>query len=169
MLFWIKRTFDFDLPPEMYHMVLERLRGTPARLEEMVRDLPSDILTRRLDDSWSISEIVGHLGDVERLWAQRMDDFMAGQKELHAADMSNRRTESANHNDTAIDRLLLRFRDKREKLVVRLDNVEDKDIERSALHPRLNKQMRIIDSAFFGAEHDDHHLVRITRIIRRLK
>ncbi|MDP8240406.1 MAG: hypothetical protein P9X24_15050 [Candidatus Hatepunaea meridiana] len=27
-----------------------------------------------------------------------------------------------------------------------------------ANHPRLNKPMRMVDSLYFEAEHDDHHL-----------
>jgi hypothetical protein len=34
----------------------------------------------------------------------------------------------------------------------------------SAHHPRLNKQMRIIDIAYFTAEHDDHHFAMISEI-----
>jgi len=32
---WIKRQFSFGLPPGMYPNVVERVRGTPARLESI--------------------------------------------------------------------------------------------------------------------------------------
>lgn len=38
--------------------------------------------------------------------------------------------------------------------------------DKSSLHPRLNVPMTIVDLAFFDAEHDDHHLVRINEIKR---
>jgi hypothetical protein len=38
----------------------------------------------------------------------------------------------------------------------------DEDLDKSSLHPRLMKPMKIIDLAFFVAEHDDHHLAQIT-------
>ena len=38
--------------------------------------------------------------------------------------------------------------------------------ERTALHPRLGLPMRAVDHAFFVAEHDDHHLARITELLR---
>ena len=33
---WFEREFDFNLPIEAFPAVVERLRGTPARLDEMV-------------------------------------------------------------------------------------------------------------------------------------
>jgi hypothetical protein len=39
-------------------------------------------------------------------------------------------------------------------------------IERAAKHPRLGKPMRLIDLVLFVAEHDEHHLARITQLKR---
>lgn len=36
MMKWFDRKFTFDLPASMYPNVVERLRGTPARLEDIV-------------------------------------------------------------------------------------------------------------------------------------
>ena len=38
--------------------------------------------------------------------------------------------------------------------------------QRGASHPRLATPMRLLDIAFFVAAHDDHHLARITEILR---
>ena len=56
------------------------------------------------------------------------------------------------------------FRSAREELFRALDVVDGSMIERAAKHPRLGKPMRLIDLAFFVAEHDDHHLARITQL-----
>jgi hypothetical protein len=39
---------------------------------------------------------------------------------------------------------------------------------RVAIHPRLNKPMRLTDHLFFVAEHDDHHLAHISQLKREL-
>jgi len=39
------------------------------------------------------------------------------------------------------------------------------DLERSSLHPRLMVRMTPVDLAWFDAEHDDHHLVRMDEIL----
>ena len=98
---WTARSFDQEIPVEYSPMILERLRGTPARLEERLGGLAPDILTRRDGDRWSIQENVGHLLDVESLWAGRLDDYMNGEEELRAADISNRRTNDARAAESA--------------------------------------------------------------------
>ena len=49
---WFKRQFSFELPIEMFANVVERVRGTPARLEELTRSLSREVLTRRDGDKW---------------------------------------------------------------------------------------------------------------------
>lgn len=163
---WFKRQFSFELPVWMYGNVLERVRGTPARLEDLVRGLPAEILTRRDGDRWSIQEQAGHLLDLEPLGMTRLDDYEEGRDVLHAADTSNRRTHEADHNAAAIEDILAAFRRERMEFVARLDAYDEAFIQRTALHPRLSTHIRPIDLAFFIAEHDDHHLARISELRR---
>ena len=39
------------------------------------------------------------------------------------------------------------------------------DLERAARHPRLGTPMRVVDLAYFVAEHDDHHLARLRELL----
>ena len=163
---WIKRQFSFELPLGMYPNVVERVRGTPARLEDLTRSLTAEVLMRRDGDKWSIQEQAGHLLDLEPLGMNRLDDFEAGREMLVAADMENRKTHEANHNAKTIENILAQFRRERMALVRRLDNYDEAFIRRTALHPRLKVKIRVIDLVFFIAEHDDHHLARISELIR---
>lgn len=163
---WTDRTFDFDYPVGLHHELLERLRGTPARLEERVRSLPEDVLTKRDGNPWSIQDNVGHLLDVEELWRGRLDDYDAGVETLRPADMSNRKTHEAQYNDKPIESILRAFRDMRMNLVARLEKLEPNRFSQTAMHTRLGKPMRIVDAMYFGAEHDDYHLARITELLR---
>ena len=163
---WFKRKFSFDLPIEMYPNVVERVRGTPARLEELTRGISQQSLTRRDGEKWSIQEQAGHLLDLEELGMKRLDDFEAGSETLFAADLANRKTHEANHNADSIENILARFRQERTAFVARLDSYDEAFVQRTGLHPRLNKPMRVIDLIFFIAEHDDHHLARISELKR---
>lgn len=164
---WFERRFAFDLPVWMYPNVLERLRGTPARLEDRLISLPRDVLVRRDDDKWSMQEHAGHLLDLEALEVARLEDYAAGRETLTPADLQNRKTFEADHNSKDIREILSAFRKEREEFVERLESLDAEFIERSALHPRLQIPMRVIDLAFFKAEHDDHHLARITELIKK--
>lgn len=164
-MIWFDRKFEFVLPVEMYPVVVERLRGTPARLEEKLAGVSEAVLTAKPEDLWSIKEQVGHLCDLYELWDGRLDDFLDQQKKLRPADVTNRVTKHANHNATPVDDLLHRFRSNRSKLVARLEPLSIVEAAMTAQHPRLDQPMRLIDSVFFVAEHDDHHLSKITDLI----
>lgn len=163
---WFDRQFSFDLPVWMYPNIVERLRGTPARLEDRVISLPRNMLTRRDGDKWSIQEQAGHLLDLSWLDLARLDNYEAGLETLQAADVQNRKTHEANHNSNTIENILSSFRAERAEFVRRLDGYDEPLVVRSAVHPRLKIPMRLMDFAFFMAEHDDHHLARITELIR---
>lgn len=161
---WVERVFEFHLPVGVFPCVVERLRGTPARLEEMVRPLAAGVLTARRGAAWSMQEHVGHLLDLDELHEGRLEDYARHLSTLRAADMTNRRTNEAGHNEARLEDLLAGFRAARSSFVRRLEAMSEEEIAASALHPRLRKQMRVIDLAYFVAEHDDHHLASMREI-----
>ena len=166
LLKWTDRTFQFTFPVEVYPELIERLRGTPARLEDRLKAIPTDVLTKRDGERWSMQENAGHLLDLESLVSQRLDEYQSGAAELHAADMSNRTTYAAEHNQVEIAIILKDFRAARTRIVERLDNFESPAFAAVAHHPRLNVPMRLVDMLFFQAEHDDFHLARISELIK---
>ena len=159
---WLTRDFTFDHPKWTYPQAVERVRGGPARFEETVAGIPSIVLTLRRGDAWSIQEEVGHVADLETLMAGRLQQLIAGIDVLHAWPGSNDATWNAQHNQKSMEVILRDLRRSRLSFVQSLDSLPEDLIERSAFHPRLKKQMRTIDLAYFVAEHDDHHLARIT-------
>jgi predicted nuclease with TOPRIM domain len=165
---WTERKFDFGFPTSVYQEMIERLHGTPARIEEYCRSLPTETLTLRADNRWSIQENAGHLLDLESLVQQRIKEYVDGASALHPADMSNRKTYEENHNDKPIEKILNEFRRERTATVEQLYALDAEAFGRSALHPRLNVEMRLVDMLFFQAEHDDYHLTRISELRRSL-
>ncbi|MGA8144589.1 MAG: DinB family protein [Candidatus Acidiferrales bacterium] len=163
---WFERKFDFSFPVELYPEVIERLRGTPARIEERVKGVAPERLTRRDGDKWSIQENIGHLLDLDELFAARFEDFDRGAEKLRAADLTNQKTHLAGHNRRPLGDILGEFRHARLALVARLELAAPEYFRRTALHPRLNEAMRVTDLLYFVAEHDDHHLARISELLR---
>ncbi|MCP4583276.1 MAG: DinB family protein [candidate division Zixibacteria bacterium] len=162
---WIDRKFEFNYPVGVFPWILERLRGTPARIEEIIKDIPPDILTGKSDNKWSIQENIGHLIKVEELHDGRIDDYLAGNDTLRPADMENRRTHKADYNAQNIAEILKMFRSVRNHFTMRLQQQDETIVGRSSFHPRLHKPMRLIDMAYFAAEHDDYHLAVIRRLM----
>ena len=168
---WVERKFNFsqrdgfpDFPLEIFPVIIERFRGTPARLEEITKGLSEKILTFNPDSKWSIKEHAGHLIDLEELGEKRLDDYLNGKEILSPADMTNKKTSEAGYNQKNISELLKEFRSAREHIIKRLENLTKEQASVISIHPRLNQKMRIIDWVYFMSEHDDHHLTSIRLI-----
>jgi len=162
---WVERKFNFDFPIGVFPCLVERLRGTPGRIEEITKTLPLNTLTTRVNNGWSIQEHVGHLWDLEALGERRLTDFRSGARILTAADMTNRKTYEANHNENSMEIILKEFWMARGTLVSALELLDEEQVGRSSLHPRLNEPMRLVDWCYFMAEHDDHHVARMVGLV----
>src|SRR5258708_36683203 len=162
---WLKRKFPVIDDNGVLPSIIECLSGTTARVEEMLNNVEPALMELKPDGKWSVKEETGHLSDLEPLWFARVDDLANGLPELTPADLTNQKTHNANHNATEIKVLLERFRQQRHRFVNKLMGLSDKQLLNCSLHPRLKTPMRVIDLAYFVAEHDDHHLACIREIL----
>jgi len=105
------------------------------------------------------------LRDLKPLWMARVDDFLTDRDTLAVADLGNRKTHKANHNAQELAEILAGFRTARLRLVEHLGTFEPDVFARTSLHPRLKQPMRLVDHLYFVAEHDDHHLAKISELI----
>jgi uncharacterized damage-inducible protein DinB len=158
---WFERKFDFSFPAELLPNLLARLRGTPARLEETLRGRTYAILTARTPGKWSAQEHAGHMLDLEPLWLSRVGDYITGVEQLTVADLTNRKTHEANHNERSLEEILGGFRSARGRLLERAGDLDKSAFTRAIPHPRLKTPFRLVDHLYFVAEHDDHHLAMI--------
>jgi uncharacterized damage-inducible protein DinB len=164
---WFERKFEFSFPTTHYQNVLVRLHGTPARLEEIFRDVsPERRVCRPGPNKWSAQEHAGHLLDLEPLWFARVEDFLGAGTVLTAADLSNRKTHDANHNARMLEEILVGFSGARRELLNRVGKLALEMFSRTMMHPRLQQPMRLVDHLYFVAEHDDHHLATIWELAK---
>lgn len=166
---WFNRDFRFESTQNIFPSIIERLWGTPVRLKKKLETIPTNLLTLRLDNTWSIKENTGHLTDLEPLWQGRLEDILNGKEQLRPTDLQNSRTTGANHNATPLEDLLASFTRIRMETLSLLDELTEEKVFMSALHPRLQTPMRTMDLFLFVADHDDHHLARITELANILK
>ena len=164
---WIDRKFDFNFSSGLFPIFIERLRGTPARLDYMLEGIDKEILTERPGNAWSIQEHAGHLVDLDELHEKRINQYIANMNILLPADMSNKKTYLADYNSKNIKDILNGFAEARASFVNKAEILDDMVIIRTAVHPRLNKEMRLVDMLYFTAEHDDHHLTVMRSLIKK--
>src|SRR5882672_9960864 len=157
---WFERNLRFGYAPEMLPFFLERLEGTVTRLEQKIKEVDNKILTVRLNDKWSVKENIGHLAEVDEVANKRIDEIISG-----VALMSPAVFEPQDYNPWPIEKVLDFFKKNRLSNVAKYKTLSEVQLKKSSLHPRLKVQMTPVDLAWFDAEHDDHHLVKINEIL----
>jgi hypothetical protein len=155
---WFERTWSFDLPIAAFADIVERLGGTSGRMAELVAGATDDQLRWHESDAWSAKRHLGHLDDLHTLDDRRLREFLAGAEKLSPADPKNRLTWETDHDAVPVETLISRFRIHRDELVQQMRGLSESQISATAVHPRLGRPLRLIDWAYFVAEHDDHHL-----------
>lgn len=146
---WFERKFDFSGRENTFPSIIQRLQDTPGKLERLCRPVPGKWLEIKVDNTWSIKENIGHLTDLEPLWQGRLEDIRNGEKELRAADLTNRKTDEAHHNAMTLDDLLHHFKQARMQTITIIGELDEDMTFRSALHPRLKTPMRTMDHFLF--------------------
>jgi uncharacterized damage-inducible protein DinB len=163
---WIQRTFNFDFPVSNFAVIFSRLEGSIFRLHSLLLNADDEACSYN-KDGWSVKEQIGHLCDLEELWWKRLQDFQQDKEVLTAADMSNARTTEAGHNDKTLEQLLQQFTIERQRILESVYEFDEVMLSRTSLHPRLKQPMRVVDSLYFVAEHDDHHISIISNFLRK--
>lgn len=157
---WFERRFTFGFPVEMLPFYLERLEGTIYRLEIKLFNISDEILSAKPDGKWSVKEHIGHLAEVDEIANKRIDEIRRGAEKLSPAVF-----EPKNYNPATLEDILEYFKRTRRDNLLKYKTITEPDLTKTSLHPRLHVPMTPVDLAWFDAEHDDHHLVRINEII----
>lgn len=158
---WFERSFSFNLPAGMLPFFLERLEGTIIRLEKKMQGVPEHRLSENVNGKWSIKQNIGHLAEVDEIALKRIDEMVRGISPLSPAVFEPRQ----DYNAQPVEKVLSYFRKNRAENLDRYRSLPEEFLQRTSLHPRLKVEMSPVDLAYFDAEHDDHHLVRINEIL----
>lgn len=158
---WFERELVFGKSAELLPYFLERLAGTIVRIEYKVKNIPEDILSRRFNGKWSIKENIGHLAEVDEIANKRIEEMTTG-----VSIMSPAVFEPQDFNPWPIEKVVQYFEIARKRNLEKYRRLHANNLLKSSLHPRLKVQMTPVDLAWFDAEHDDHHLVKINQILQ---
>lgn len=161
---WFERKLVFDKPIEMLPYYLERLRGTIVRIEHKVKGISEQKLSAQVNNKWSVKQNIGHLAEVDEIAMRRIDEMIKGLSPMSPAVFEPKQ----DYNKMPVNAVIRYFRERREQNLAKYLNLTDEQLKKSSLHPRLKVMMTPVDLAWFDAEHDDHHLVKINELIANL-
>jgi hypothetical protein len=160
---WFERKFNFGLPEGMLAFYLERLEGTLARIKDKTSSVPERLLSEKFDGKWSIKQNIGHLAEVDEIALKRIDEIVGGAEVMSPAVFEPR----LDYNAQPLHEVVALFEKNRHANLLAYKMLGENDLLKKCMHPRLKVAMSVIDLAWFDAEHDDHHLVRISEILNR--
>ena len=160
-MLWFERKFTFGHLPAMLPYMLERLDGTIVRIQEKVSGISDAHLALLLDGKWSVKQNVGHLLEVDQISGKRIGEITNGSAVLTRADVQP----EGDYNEMGMAWILDRFAAGRRANIARFRALSEPALRMTSLHPRLKVPMNPVDLAWFDAEHDDHHLFRISTIL----
>jgi hypothetical protein len=163
--------------------MLRRLAETPQDLERAIAGQGAPVLTRRPEPkSWSMTEILCHLRDVEELFQVRFHTVLALDEPTilvvgatpeqlapwrlgvsHPLDPDRWADERQYARSDGRDALGA-FRRRREEVLALLGGLSDAEWRRGGIHPRRG---RLTLAQWVGslAGHDDNHLAQLARAL----
>jgi hypothetical protein len=158
---WLERRFNFGQPPNMLVFFLERMQGAVARMNAKVEDVSDAILSDQRDGKWSVKQNIGHLAEVEEISLKRVDEILRGVPIMSSAIFPVKH----DYNAMPVGDVIALFERSRLATLEVYDALDVAALAITSIHPRFKVPMNAVDLALFHAEHDDHHLLRITEII----
>jgi uncharacterized damage-inducible protein DinB len=160
---WFERYLDFGKPKAMLPYYLDRLEGTIARIKAKVAGASEEVLSAPSNGKWSVKQNIGHLAEVDEIANRRIDEMVAGVSPMSPAVFEPK----LNYNEMPIQFVVDHFAKTRAENILKYKRLSDEELAKSSLHPRLKVMMTPVDLAWFDAEHDDHHLVKINFLLEK--
>ena len=142
------------------------LEKTPVLFETLLRDLPEELLDwKPAPERWSIAEVLGHLLDIEQVYADRTrrivtEDTPALRKYDPAAA-----TASGDYTSGSASENLALFTKRRRASVILLKSIPASSSERTATHSELGT-ITLNEMLNEWACHDLGHLRQIAELYR---
>jgi DinB superfamily len=142
------------------------LEKTPFLLETLLRDLPDELLHwKPAADRWSIAEVLGHLGDIELVYADRIRRMVTEEgPRLQKFDPSATVVSGDYVRGSAAENLSFFLRARRATVIL-LRSIPPDSGEREATHSELGR-ITLHQMLSEWASHDLGHLRQIAELYR---
>jgi len=161
----VARTTEPAVPGSIQPALL-LLEKTPFLLETMLRDLPEDLLRwKPTPERWSIAEVIGHLADIELIYADRTRRIVTEDTPtLQKYDPTQTVVIGDYVRGSATENLAF-FTRTRRSTVILLRSIPADSAEREATHSELGT-ITLHQMLSEWASHDLGHLRQIAELYR---
>lgn len=151
-------------------MHIEAAERSPKEIAAAVSGLPPDVLRYKPSpEKWSILEILGHLADIEIVYAYRLRQMLADEKPVIAPMDQNAWARHLGYMDAPPPELVAAYGLNRHQNVRLLRRLRPADLEKGAFHPEYQKNQTVADIAERMATHGANHLSQIEKLKKEAK
>ena len=144
---------------------LESAEKSPKQIAAAVSGLPDKTLRYKpAPDKWCILEILGHLADMEILYAYRMRQMLADKDPVIAPIDQDAWARNLGYLQEAPAELVASYGLNRYNSLRVLRRLALADLEKGAFHPEHKRKVTVAEIVGMMARHGPNHLEQIERL-----
>jgi hypothetical protein len=144
---------------------LEAAEKSPKQIAAAVSGLPDNTLRYKpAPDKWCILEILGHLADIEIVYAYRIRQMLADKKPVIAPMDGDDWARNLGSTETPPAELVALYGLNRHANLRLLRRLKPADLVKSAFHPELQREVTVGEMIEKMSGHGAGHLQQIERL-----
>jgi hypothetical protein len=144
---------------------LEAAEKSPKQIAVAVSGLPDKVMRYKpAPDKWCILEILGHLTDIEIVYAYRLRQMLADSKPAIAAMDQDLWARNLGYMEVPAPELIALYGLNRHHNLRLLRRAKLVDLAKSAYHPELKREVTVAEIVEQMAGHGLNHLEQIERL-----
>jgi hypothetical protein len=144
---------------------VEAAEKSPREIAAAVTGLSAGALRyKAAPDQWSILEILGHLADIEIVYAHRLRQMLADEKPVIAPMDQNAWARNLGYLETPAPELVAAYGLNRHHNLRLLRRLKLEDLAKSAFHPQYQKDVTVAEIVEKMSSHGANHLEQIERL-----
>jgi hypothetical protein len=144
---------------------LDAAEKSPKEIAAAVSGLPDKVLRHKPSpEKWCILEILGHLADMEILYAYRMRQMLADKKPVLAPIDQDDWARHLGYLETPAAEMIALYGLNRHHNLRLLRRLKAEDWSRSAYHPELKREVTVSEILEMMGGHGGNHLAQIEKL-----
>jgi hypothetical protein len=144
---------------------LDAAEKSPKQIAAAVSGLPDKALRYKPSpDNWCILEVLGHLADIEIVYAHRFRQMLADEKPVIAPMDQDAWARNLGYMETPAPEAVALYGLNRHHNVQLLRRLKPGDLEKSAHHPELKHDVTVAEYVERLGTHGANHLGQIERL-----
>jgi len=148
-----------------FKKTLEVAEASPKKIAMAASGLTDRVLRYKPSpDKWCVLEILGHLADIEIVYAYRMRQILADEKPVIAPMDQDAWARNLGYMQSTAAELIAAYGLNRHETLQLLRRVKLEDLKKSAFHPELKRDVTLAELVERMGQHGTDHLTQIERL-----